>query len=101
MIDLSGSGKIEGPHLEGYEFDPQKYIQPENPYFEAKLYKNRPNELVRILNAVSLSITHNYYMFLLFTSFLLIAACSSKCLQRFFPYFSRRDHPFTLPMLQT
>ncbi|ESW13719.1 hypothetical protein PHAVU_008G220000 [Phaseolus vulgaris] len=37
--------KIEGPHLEDYEFDPQMYIQPENPYFEAKLYKNRPNEL--------------------------------------------------------
>ncbi|XP_027941331.1 B3 domain-containing protein REM20-like [Vigna unguiculata] len=53
MIHLSGSGdsatssipKTEDPHLEDYEFDPRKYIQHENPYFEAKLYKNRPNEL--------------------------------------------------------
>lgn len=49
MIHLSGSGYAEDPHLEDYEFDPQMYIQHENPYFEAKLYKNRPNELVRIL----------------------------------------------------
>ncbi|CAJ1971064.1 unnamed protein product [Sphenostylis stenocarpa] len=39
------SSTPKGPHLEDYEFDPQMYIQPENPYFEAKLYKNRPNEL--------------------------------------------------------
>ncbi|KAG2391165.1 uncharacterized protein HKW66_Vig0130740 [Vigna angularis] len=39
------SGDTEDPHLEDYEFDPQMYIQHENPYFEAKLYKNRPNEL--------------------------------------------------------
>jgi len=61
MIHLSGSGdsatssipKTEDPHLEDYEFDPRKYIQHENPYFEAKLYKNRPNELVRILRSLS------------------------------------------------
>jgi len=57
MIDLSGLGlsatsyspTVEGPHLEDYEFDPQMYIQPGNPNFEAKLFKNRPNELVGIL----------------------------------------------------
>ncbi|KAH1093205.1 hypothetical protein AAZX31_14G053500 [Glycine max] len=41
----SYSPTVEGPHLEDYEFDPQMYIQPGNPNFEAKLFKNRPNEL--------------------------------------------------------
>ncbi|KAL2328896.1 hypothetical protein Fmac_022323 [Flemingia macrophylla] len=50
--DSAGLGEIassyaprdEGP-LEVYEYDPDMYIQPENPYFEAKLYKSRRNEL--------------------------------------------------------
>ncbi|TKY67494.1 B3 domain-containing protein REM21 [Spatholobus suberectus] len=40
----SSNPKAEVP-LEDYEFDPEMYIQPENPFFEAKLYKNRRNEL--------------------------------------------------------
>ncbi|XP_020217081.1 B3 domain-containing protein REM20 [Cajanus cajan] len=42
--ESSSTPRVEGP-LEVYEFDPEMYIQPENPYFEAKLYKSRRNEL--------------------------------------------------------
>ncbi|RDX67224.1 B3 domain-containing protein REM21, partial [Mucuna pruriens] len=43
-ISSSSTLKIGDP-LHDIEFDPEVYIQPENPYFEAKLYKNRRNEL--------------------------------------------------------
>ncbi|XP_068492233.1 B3 domain-containing protein At5g60130-like isoform X2 [Phaseolus vulgaris] len=33
------------------EFDPEMCIQPENNFFEAKLYRSRPNELVRTQNS--------------------------------------------------
>ncbi|KAK7404472.1 hypothetical protein VNO78_05390 [Psophocarpus tetragonolobus] len=47
-IASSSNPKAKDP-LEGHEFDPEIYIQPENQFFKAKLYKNRPNELVRNL----------------------------------------------------
>jgi len=38
--------QTEDPFKED-EFDPETCIQPENNFFEAKLYRSRPNELVR------------------------------------------------------
>nr|KYP73101.1 B3 domain-containing protein REM21 [Cajanus cajan] len=41
----SSTPKIEDPQIEDYEFDPEMYIQSGNPYFEAKVYKSRRNEM--------------------------------------------------------
>ncbi|KAL2317082.1 hypothetical protein Fmac_030958 [Flemingia macrophylla] len=41
----SSTPKTENPHIEDYEFDPEMYIEHGNPYFEAKVYKSRRNEM--------------------------------------------------------